>query len=196
MLLQTRSGFLRHVRALRESVCRLEPARVNPVSKRSVWAVAAGLILVRCGAVRFVRRALTVLLAAPCAGCFGYRPSSLTPAPGATARIVLRSPRTIPVAAGPGEQRRAYAQVLEARGTIVAVSGDTIALRLGELRTETGGIPSVSRDVVLLPAEAIDVVEVRHFQLGRTLGVGLGISVLAFTVLVVALIVTLTKAAV
>ncbi len=144
-----------------------------------------------------IRHLLVIAAAAiGSAECYAYRPASLAPLSGATVRIVLRSPMTITTAAPDTERaHRHYDQVLEASGRIAAVAADTIALRLGELRTPAGSVPGVAREVALVPTAGIATIEERHFQLGRTVAVGVGVSALALTTLLVVLIVALTKAA-
>lgn len=111
-------------------------------------------------------------------GCFAYRPTPLAPAPGAKVRIVLKSPMTIATAADTAlRSRRSYERVCEATGTVTAVAGDTIALRLGELRTPAGSIPGVTRQVALLPTASITSIQERRFEAGQTFLAGLGLSV-------------------
>ncbi len=165
------------------------PRRGTPVRARTRCATSGRLKRNSAG-----RIALAVLAGT---GCFAYRPASLTPAPGARVRIVLREPQTVTAAAeAAGGTVRTWDRVLEARGTITAVSGDTIALRLGQLRTPAGTAPRSAGTVVLLPTGGIAGIQARRFEAGRTLLAGLGLSFLALTALEVALIVLVTRAAV
>jgi hypothetical protein len=90
---------------------------------------------------------------------------------------------------------RSYDRVLELSGIIAAAAADTIALRLGELRTAAGPVAGTAREVVLVPTAAIASIAERRFQMGQTVGLGLGVVTLAVSVFLVVIIVTLTKAA-
>jgi len=131
-----------------------------------------------------------------CAGaCFAYRPVAVAPTAGSRVRIVLRSATAVAAfAAGREDVRRSYPGVLEASGRIEAAAGDTVAVRLGELRTAAGAVPDVADQVALLPAAEISRIEQRRFQAGTTLLAGVGLSALAFAAYVMLLVVVLTKA--
>jgi hypothetical protein len=87
-----------------------------------------------------------------------------------------------------------HSGVLEAIGTIEAAARDTIALRLGELRTATGSLPDVAGRVALLPTAQIAQIEERRFQAGTTALTGVSLSALALTVYLVLVIAAITKA--
>lgn len=130
------------------------------------------------------------------AGCYGYRPVNLVPSPGASVRLVLVGATRIAVQPAASESVRArYDQVLEVSGTVEATSRDTVAIRLGELRTAAGPIAGSAHGVALVPLDRVSRVTERHLQAGRTLVGGAGVLLLATTVLVVVLIVTVAKAA-
>jgi hypothetical protein len=124
--------------------------------------------------------------------CFAYRPVTLAPQPGAQVRVIFTT--AIPVTTytgGRGAVRQVHPDVLEASGAIQAAAGDTIALRLGELRTAGGAVPGVSDQVALLPTGRI---EQRRFQAGTSVLVGVGALTLVTTILVVLLIVDIVHA--
>lgn len=141
-----------------------------------------------------VRSALLGALGAA-AACYAYRSVPVAPAPGSRVRIVLISATTV-ATFGPGleDRRRSYPGVLEAGGTLQAAAGDSVAVRLGELRTATGAVADVSGQVALVPTARIARIEQRRFQAGTTLLVGAGASLLALTVYVVILTVVLVRA--
>ena len=144
--------------------------------------------------IAFRRALLPALITA--AGCFAYRPATLAPAPGSRVRVVFTTAIEITTYTGGLENaRRVYPGVLEASGAIQAAAGDTLALRLGELRTAAGPVPNVAEQVALLPTGQIARIEERRFRAGSTVLLGVGISILAFTTLVVLLVVTITRAA-
>jgi hypothetical protein len=127
--------------------------------------------------------------------CFAYRPVALAPQPGAQVRVIFTT--AIPVttyAGGQGAVRQVHPDVLEASGAIQAAAGDTIALRLGELRTAGGAVPGVSGQVALLPTARISRIEQRRFQAGTSVLVGVGALTVATTILVVLLIVDIVHA--
>jgi hypothetical protein len=95
---------------------------------------------------------------------------------------------------GQGAVRQVHPNVLEASGVIQAAAGDTIALRLGELRTASGAVPGVSDHVALLPTAHISHIEQRRFQAGTSVLVGVGALTLATTILMVLLIVDIVHA--
>ena len=84
--------------------------------------------------------------------------------------------------------------MLEASGTIEAAAGDTVALRLGELRTAAGALPNVEGRVALLPTDRIAKIEGRRFQAGTTALTGVSLSALALTVYLLFVIAAITKA--
>jgi hypothetical protein len=140
------------------------------------------------------RKALLAAVASTGA-CFAYRPAPPAPEPGARVRVVFTTAITVTTYAGGRENaHRAYPGVLEASGTIQAAAGDTVALRLGELRTAAGPIANVSEEVAMLPAAQIAHMEQRRFQAGTSVLAGASVLLLAATASVVLLIVTLTRA--
>jgi hypothetical protein len=142
-----------------------------------------------------VTRPATLLAAAIATGaCFAYRPATLTPEPGSRVRVVLTTATAVPVSASArGDGRLVYPGVLEASGTIQGVAGDTIALRLGELRTAAGPIPAVADHVAMLPTARIARIEQRRFQAGTTLLAGGGALALAATAYIILLIAAITR---
>lgn len=129
--------------------------------------------------------------------CFAYRPAAVAPTAGSQVRIVLRSATAVATfVVGREDTRRTYPEVLEASGRIQAVAGDTVAVRLGELRTAAGAVPNVADQVALLPTAQIARIAQRRFQAGTTLLAGVGLSALAFTAYIVLLVVVLARAAV
>jgi hypothetical protein len=82
--------------------------------------------------------------------------------------------------------------VLEASGAIQAAASDTVALRLGELRTAAGPVPNVTDLVVMLPTARIARIEQRRFQAGTTILAGVGVFTLAAATYVIILIVAIT----
>lgn len=142
-------------------------------------------------------RPWTVLLIVVAAvGCYTRRPTSLSPAPQARVRIVLATPTALIVLApGDSSSRREVAGVLEASGSVLAAAGDTISVRLGELRTIDGAVPNLASCVALVPVHSIASVSERRLDMGRTVLAGAGVLVLASTVAVMVLIVTIVKAA-
>ncbi len=102
-------------------------------------------------------------------GCYTYRPVARQGAPGAEVRIVLRSAAVVvTVGEGGDGTRRSYPDVVEVRGTI-RTGGDTLSIRLGDLRTAAGSVPDVSGPIALLPAAEIGEIRERRLQGGRTL---------------------------
>ena len=83
--------------------------------------------------------------------------------------------------------------VLEASGVIQAAAADTVALRLGELRTAAGSVRGVSGRIAKLPTARIARIEQRRFQAGTTILAGVGLSTLALATYVILLTVALTK---
>lgn len=120
------------------------------------------------------------------AGCYAYRQVSLPPAPESRVRVIFRSPlilRTTPIAADSVEQT--YSGVLEVTGVVQAAAGDSLALRLEDLRTAAGSVAGVSGRVVMVPTGAIARVEERRFQAGATALTGIGVATLALTTFLV-----------
>jgi hypothetical protein len=107
-------------------------------------------------------------------------------------RIVLATALEVTTVTSTGA-RDAHAEVLEVSGTIEAASADTVAVRLGELRTATGAIGSLEGQTVLLPVAHIARIERRELQAGRTALAGIGLATLALAGLVVVIIWSLTK---
>lgn len=128
------------------------------------------------------------------AACYAYRPVALAPAPRARVRIVFTSAIIVTtLLAGPDTTRGTYPGVLEASGTIEAGARDTVALRLGELRTAVGALPNVAGQVALIPTAQIARIEERRFQAGTTALAGLGLSTIALGAYVIILIAAITK---
>lgn len=109
-------------------------------------------------------------------------------------RIVFTSALVV-TTLGPGADsgRHTYSGVLEASGTIEAAASDTVAVRLGELRTAAGPVPNVSAQVALVPTAQIARIEERRFQAGTTLLGGVGLTALALGAYVVLLVVAITR---
>jgi hypothetical protein len=115
-------------------------------------------------------------------GCYAYRPVVQAPVPNTHVRVVFTSAFTVAtVGLASDTVRQTYDGVLEASGHIQAAAADTIALRLGELRTATATIPSVSDRIALLPTARVARIEEKRFQAGTTVLVGLGASLLVLT---------------
>jgi len=126
--------------------------------------------------------------------CYAYRPASLTPTPGSRVRIVLAGATEVAtLQPGTEGKRLAHAGVLEASGTIEAAAADTIALRLGQLRTAEGSLPDMAGRIALIPTDHVAGVRERRFQAGTTLLGGLGLSLLALGAYIVLLVVAITK---
>lgn len=148
----------------------------------------ARLLLTRLGLVAMAGAAISA------AGCYAYRPVGVAPATGSRVRIVLASATSITaVVAGREDARRAYSGILEASGSIAAAAGDTIALRLGELRTASGAVPDVSGQVAMVPTTQIARIEQRRFQAGTTLLAGAGFAMLALGTFIVLITATLVR---
>ena len=127
-------------------------------------------------------------------GCYAYRQVMVVPAPEARVRVVLdRSTDVTTMPADRDSARTTYPDVLEANGTVVAATGDTIALRLGELRSITGKFPGTSGRTALVPAKRVVRIEERKFQAGTTFLGGLGLSLLAVGAFVVVITVALVR---
>lgn len=126
--------------------------------------------------------------------CYAYRPVAQAPTAESRVRIVFASALTVTtLTIGGDDSLRTYPGVFEASGIIQAAAKDTIALRLGELRTAAGSVPNVSAQVAMLPTATIARIEQRRFQAGTTILVGVGISALALAAYVIVLIVAITK---
>jgi hypothetical protein len=109
--------------------------------------------------------------------------------------VVFTTAITVTTSAGGRENAHgAYSGVLEASGTIQAAASDTVALRLGELRTAAGPVPYVSGQVAMLPTAQIAHMEQRRFQAGTSIVAGATVLLIAGTASIVLLIVTLTRA--
>lgn len=138
------------------------------------------------------RRALLAALITTGA-CFAYRPVALAPEPGSRVRIVFTSAIAVTTYAGGREQAyQVYPGVLEASGAIQAAASDTVALRLGELRTAAGPVPNITDLVAMLPTARIARIEQRRFQAGTTILAGVGVFTLAAATYVIILIVAIT----
>lgn len=125
--------------------------------------------------------------------CYAYRPVALAPTPGSRVRIVFKSSIVVTTwHPGSDSTRHTHPGVLEASGTIQAAAGDTIALRLGELRTAAGPVPSISDQVAMLPTAQIARLEERRFQAGTTALAGGAALALAATTFLVVIIVAIT----
>ena len=143
-----------------------------------------------------MRRAPRMLLAVVIAtgACFAYRRTALTPEPGSRVRIVFTTAMAVTTLAGGREKTdRVYPDVLEASGAIQAAAGDTIALRLGELRTAAGPIPNLADQIAMLPTARVARIERRRFQAGTTLLAGVGAFALAATAYVIVIIVAMMR---
>lgn len=148
----------------------------------------------RSPALRRLRASL--ILSVALAGCYGYRPARVAPEPGTRVRLVFIAATTIRLSPATAEDPPGlYENVLEASGVIEATSRDTIALRLGELRSADGPIAVRAHAVALVPVDRVARVSERHLAAGRTALGGAGMLLLAMTTLIVLLIITVTKAA-
>jgi hypothetical protein len=126
--------------------------------------------------------------------CYAYRPVALAPTPGSRVRIVFKGSIVVTTwRPGLDSARRTHPGVLEASGTIQAAASDTIALRLGELRTAAGPVASVSDQVAMLPTAQIAHIEERRFQAGTTALAGGATLALAATAFIVVIIVAITR---
>jgi hypothetical protein len=130
------------------------------------------------------------------AACFRYQPASLSPAAGTRVRVVLKTPTSVVIAELHAEgQRLEIPSVLEASGVIVAAAADTISLRLGELRTISGGVAGVENRVALVPVQSIAAVSEKRLDTGRTLLSGAGLLLVGAGAALIVLVVIVTKAA-
>ena len=140
--------------------------------------------------------AIPFLVVALAAACYAYRTTPVVPVPGARVRLVLLSETAIVTAAPARDGTRGEAAgVLELSGWVVSAASDTVAVRLGELRTAAGALPDVEGRIALVPAARIARIEERRFQAGTTLLAGAGFAVITTGVLMVLLIATLVMAA-
>jgi hypothetical protein len=127
--------------------------------------------------------------------CYAYRPAELTPEPGSRVRVVFTTAIAVTTYAGGRDTaQQVYPGVLEASGAIQAAASDTIALRLGELRTAAGPVPNVSDQVAMLPTAQVAHIEQRRFQAGATVLVGVGVLAVAATTYIVVIIAAITRA--
>ena len=126
--------------------------------------------------------------------CFAYRPTALAPEPGSHVRIVFATATAVTTYGGDRESDHwVHPGVLEADGVVQAAASDTLALRLGHLRTAGGSVPNISGQVALLPTAQIAQIEQRRFQAGTTMLTGVGLFALAATTYVMLLIVAITQ---
>jgi len=149
--------------------------------------------LARTGVMRR-RRGLPLLALLLTVGCYSYRTAGQTPGPDARVRILLTAESAIPLQAA-GATPDVQEGVLEASGTVVAASGDTIVLRLGELRGARGAFPGLEGRTALIPVSRVARITERRFDAGRTALGGAGLSLLATATLIVLLVMVLVKAA-
>jgi hypothetical protein len=133
---------------------------------------------------------LAVLLST--GACYAYRPVETAPPPGSRVRVMLASATDVTTIA-PDGTRQPHPGVLEASGTVEAAAADTVAVRLGELRTAAGAVPRVEAHVALLPTDRIAGIEHRRFQAGATALSGLGLVTLAAAGVLLVIILTLTQ---
>lgn len=106
--------------------------------------------------------------------CYGFRPVETTPRPGSRVRVALLSASSITTIGAAGV-RDSSVGVLELSGTIEAAAADTVSIRLGELRTATGPLPTVVGTLALLPTVRVARIEERKIQPGRSAAAGIGI---------------------
>jgi hypothetical protein len=142
------------------------------------------------------RAALIALCGAGLAvgGCFAYRPVALSPAPGANVRVIFSgTAEVITVGQAPDTARRVQPGVLEASGTIQAAGADTIALRLGELRTSAGPVAGVSGRVALLPVAQVARIEERKFQPVTTILTAGGVAAVALSAFLVVVLAAMIR---
>ena len=126
--------------------------------------------------------------------CFAYRSVAAAPAPGARVRIVFAGAIPITVLSpAPAGTRLTHPAVLEATGTIQAAAADTLALRLGELRTAAGPVPDLSGYVALLPTAQIARIEERKFQPVTTILTAGGVAAVALTAFLVVVLAAMMK---
>ena len=127
-------------------------------------------------------------------GCYAYRQVPLAPAPTSQVRVVLRSPQPVTTVSGTRDSAsHTYEGVLEMRGVIEAASADTMSVRLGELRTATGPVDSVSGRLALVATSQVARLEERRFQAGATALGGLGIAALTISTMVILTILAIVR---
>ena len=128
------------------------------------------------------------------AGCYAYREVPKTPVPASVVRVVFRTARTLStVPVPPDTVRRVYAGILEASGVIQAAAGDSLALRLGEVRAATGPVGDADGQVVMIATADVERIEERRFQSGTTALAGIGAAAVALTVFFVVIISAITR---
>lgn len=129
-------------------------------------------------------------------GCYAYRSASLPPAPGAEVRVILTTPTAVTsIVPGREGERLLHDGVLEASGVVRAAAADTIALRLGELRTAAGRVRGTDGRVALIPVARVAKIMERRFEAGRTALGGAGLLTLATSAFIILITITLTRAA-
>lgn len=126
------------------------------------------------------------------AACFGYRRVESVPAPGARVRLVLVTASDIATVTAGGTRER-HARILEVHGTISASAEDTVAVRLGELRSESGALRGVKGRTALVATTAIGRLEQRRFLAANTALAGVGAMTLSITAFLVVIIISLTR---
>lgn len=127
-------------------------------------------------------------------GCFAYRPVSVAPAPGASVRVIFSGTAEVTtVGQAPDTARHVHWGVLEASGTMQAAGADTIALRLGELRTSAGPVAGESGRVALLPAAQVARIEVRKFQPVTTILTAGGVAAVALSAFLVVVLAAMIR---
>lgn len=115
-------------------------------------------------------------------GCYAYREVPKSPVPASEVRVVFRTARTLStVPVPPDTARHIYPGILEASGVIQAAAGDSLALRLGALRTATGPVGDADGAVVMIATADVERFEERRFQAGATALAGLGAAAIAMT---------------
>ena len=144
---------------------------------------------------RFPVTALAAGLAALLAGgCYAYREVPKTPVPTSLVRVVFRTRQNLSsVPIPPDTVRNTYDAILEASGVIEAAAGDSLALRLGELRGAGGSVGDVDGQVVMIATAEVERFEERRFQAGTTVLAGIGAAAVAMTVLLVVTISAITR---
>lgn len=138
--------------------------------------------------------ALAALAGLSAAGCYTYREVPRTPIPTSAVRVVFKASQvltTLPLA--PDTIRHTYRGILEASGVVNAAAGDSLALRLGELRVATGSVGDVEGQVVMIATDAVARFEERRFQAGTTALAGVGAAALAMTALLVLTIAAIAR---
>lgn len=139
-----------------------------------------------------IAKAVLGLALSTMSACYGYRHIETAPQPGTRVRIMLLSATELATVAA-DSTRQLHPGVLETSGTVQAAAADTIAIRLGELRTSAGVIPNLTDRIALVPTALIARIEERHFQAVTTALGGIGLATLALAGFLVIIIVTITK---